>query len=146
MAMPATPVSPLRCSLQPEHAAILVMQHPAVVKAKAAGGCPAADYEEKSPGLAGFQVRNLCAKSADDQLGSYLVELSTGQMWDDAGQRHPVDTPGVRTARTQVCSMSVHGVLPSLLPQGHASRATVRRIGTPQKVTGRRKATARRRS
>jgi hypothetical protein len=116
--------------LQPEHAAIIAMQHPDVVKTKVAGGCPAADYEERAPGLAAFQVRNLCVKDGEALVGSYLVDLDTGQMWDDPDQQHAVDSPSVRSTRNQVCSMSVRGVVPSLLPQAHASRSAVRRIGT----------------
>ena len=122
----ATPV-PQRCSLLPEHAAILVMQSPTVAKAKAAGGCPAADYSEAGPGLAGFQVRNLCSKSGDTPLGSYLVDLSSGQVTDSDTEKQ-LDTPDLRTTRNRVCAMSVQGVIPSLLPQGHTSRAGIRRI------------------
>ena len=125
---PATP-APQRCSLQPEHAAILVMQSPPVVKAKTTGACPAADYEEKSPGMAAFQVRNLCAKTGNGLLGNYLVELSSGQVWEDGATQKRVDSADVRTTRNRVCAMSVQGVIPSLLPQGHTSRAGVRRIG-----------------
>jgi hypothetical protein len=140
----ATP-SPQRCSLQPEHAAILVMQSPTVAKAKAAGGCPAADYAEKAPGLAGFQVRNLCPKSGNPAIGSYLVDLSSGQVTDSETEQK-VDTPTLRTTRSRVCAMSVQGVIPSLLPQGHTSRAGVRRIatGTPRRTASaaRKKTTA----
>jgi len=129
IAWPATPV-PQRCALQPEHAAILVMQNPAVVKAKAAGGCPAADYQEKAPGLAAFQVRNLCAKSGDGLLGNYLVDLNTGEVREDGPSARRLDSADLRSTRLRVCAMSVKGVVPSLLPHGHTSRARVRRMGT----------------
>jgi hypothetical protein len=127
IASPVTPSAP-RCALEPEHAAILVMQSPVVAKAKAAGGCPAADYQEKAPGLAAFQVRNLCPKSGDAALGTYLVDLNNGQVWDDAEGKHRLDTPGLRATRHQACLMSVRGIVPSLLPQGHPSRAAVSRV------------------
>jgi len=126
LAMPAS-TGPQQCSLQPEHAAILVMQSPVVAKAKTAGGCPAADYSEKAPGVAGFQVRNLCAKSGDGILGNYLVDLANGQV-TDADSEKKLDTPELRSTRNRVCAMSMQGVIPSLLPQGHTSRAGIRRI------------------
>lgn len=122
--------SPQRCSLQPEHAAILVMQTPTVVKAKASGGCPAADYQEKTPGMAAFEVRDICAKSGDPVIGSYLVDVNNGDVFAD-GAAENLDSPDLRATRNRVCAMSVQGVIPSLLPQGHTSRARVRRIGTP---------------
>jgi len=144
VASPVTPTAP-RCALQPEHAAILVMQSPMVVKAKSAGACPAADYQEKGPGLAAFQVRDLCSRSAADSLGTYLVDLNTGQVWNDADGTHRLDTPALRTTRNQVCSMSMHGVLPSLLPQGHTSRAAVSRVanGTTHRKPAKRSAAPR---
>jgi hypothetical protein len=110
-----------RCSLQPEHAAMIVMQSPAAIQTKATGGCPVADYSEKGPGLAAFQLRNLCAKSGSQVLGSYVVDTSSGRLIDDASSR-PVESPTLRTATAQVCSMSVRGVLPSLLPPATARR------------------------
>jgi len=127
IASPVTPTVP-KCALQPEHAAILVMQSPVVVKAKSAGACPAADYQEKGPGLAAFQVRNLCPRSGGDSLGTYLVDLNNGQVWDDADGTHRLDTPTLRSTRNQVCSMSMRGIIPSLLPQGHTSRAAVSKV------------------
>lgn len=111
------------------------MQAPAVVKAKASGGCPAADYQEKSPGIALFQVRNLCAKSGTGMLGNYAVDLSNGQMWAEDGDEKRIDSPEVRLTRTRMCSLSVKGVIPSLLPQGHTSRAGITRIGTGKPAT-----------
>jgi hypothetical protein len=126
----ATPVTPRvqACALQAEHAAILVMQSPEAVKAKTSGGCPAADYAEKAPGFAVFQVRDLCPKSGEGMLGNYLVDLNSGQVWGDTDGKHTIDTPTLRTTRKQVCSMSMRGVIPSLLPQGHTSRAAVSRV------------------
>jgi hypothetical protein len=112
----AAPAPSPRCALQPEHAAILVMQTPAAVEAKSKGGCPAADYQEKSEGLAGFTIRNLCSRSGETSLGAFLVELSSGRIWEDAAQRRSVDSATLRAARVRVCSMSVRGVVPSLLP------------------------------
>jgi len=123
-----TAAAPQRCALQPEHAAMLVMQTPPAAKAKASGGCPAADYEQKEPGMAAFRVRNLCATSGYAELGAYLVDLNSGQVWEDGETHRQVESPALRTARTQVCAMSVKGVIPSLLPQGHTSRARTRRV------------------
>jgi hypothetical protein len=76
-----------------------------------------------------------------------LVDLNTGQLWDDPEQRHKVDTSTVRTTRTQVCSMSVRGVIPSLQAHGHASRSAVRRIGSARTTSAaRRKPAARKKS
>jgi hypothetical protein len=102
---------------------MIVMQSPAAVKSKATGGCPVADYSEQSPGVASFQLRNLCAKSADPLLGNYTVDMSSGKLFEEAGTR-PVDSPNLRMATAQVCSMSVRGVLPSLLPHSRPVRRT----------------------
>lgn len=121
--LPATPSpqSGRRCSLQPEHAAIIVMQSPAAVKTKASGGCPAADYTEKAPGVASFQLRNLCARSSGAVLGNYSVDMSSGRLFEESGTR-PLDSPALRTTTAYACSMSVRGVLPSLLPRARPVR------------------------
>jgi hypothetical protein len=118
--------------LQPEHAAILVMQVPAALEAKAKGGCPAADYQEKAEGWAEFTLRNLCGKADDAVLGTYLVEFNSGRILEGSESGSTVDSATLRTARARVCSMSVRGVLPSLLP--HASSRTRRRAGAGRNV------------
>ena len=125
--------APLKCALLPEHAAMLVMQSPEAVKAKSSGGCPAADYSDKGSGMAGFQLRDLCGKSGETVIGNYLVDLSSGLMWEDSAQKTRIDSPTLRTTRVQVCSMSVRGVVPSLQPHSTAR---------PRKATSKKKAPA----
>jgi hypothetical protein len=111
---------------------MIVMQSPAAVKTKATGGCPVADYREKGPGMAGFQLRNLCARSGDPVLGDYVVDLGSGKLFEDSGSR-PVESPNVRLTAAQVCSMSVRGVLPSLLPHARPARRTPRTVASNTK-------------
>jgi hypothetical protein len=122
----AFPASAVRqaCALLPEHAAIIVMQSPTAVKSKSSGGCPVADYRENQPGMASFQLRNLCASNNDAVLATYRVDLTSGRVFE-SGASKPVESPALRATAAYVCSMSVRGVVPSLLPH-----ATVRRKST----------------